>query len=275
MQQIFNFIVRFKTGLTFLLLLFISLYLTVEAHSYHSSKWFSSTNFVSASMYNFRADIVDYVGLKSENKKLLQENIQLRNQLFDLQNEYFLDSDSLSSNTSGFTTTTAKLISNSYIKTDNYLLLNKGRNDSISENMGVISSSGIVGIIEKTSANYARVISILNSNISINAKLKKSNHFGSLTWDGKNPNKVQLVDVPRSANISIGDSIVTGGNSLIFPAELPIGHVSNFQLNDNQGYYTIEIELFDDMTSLKNVYVIQFQKQEEAQLLLENVEKND
>lgn len=274
MQQILNFIVRFKTGLTFLLLLILAFYLTLEAHTYHSSKWISSTNFITGGIYSLKSQMTDYVGLRSENEKLLQENTHLRDQLLNLQTYNYTVADSLYKS-DDFSTTPVKILSNSYVKVDNYLLINKGKIDSINDNMGVISSQGIVGIVEETSQNYARVISILNSNISINAKLKKSNHFGSLTWNGQNPNLVQLIDVPRSAQISVGDSVVTGGNSLIFPAEIPIGSVANFRLNPNQGYYDIEVQLYNDMTSLKNAYIIQFNKQEEAKLLLEDKETND
>ncbi len=52
--------------------------------------------------------------------------------------------------------------------------------------MGVINSLGIVGIIDNVSKNYATVISILNTKSKINAKIKHSDHFGTLTWDGKN-----------------------------------------------------------------------------------------
>lgn len=274
MQQIFNFIVRFKTGLTFLLLMLVSLYLTIEAHSYHQSKWVSSTNAVSGSLYEMQTGITTYLALKEENNKLTQENASLRNALL---NSPFL-ADSLPAETvqdTSFITIPVKVIKNSYQLTDNYLLLNKGKKEGVKATMGVISSQGIVGIVEEVSQSYARVISILNSNISINAKLKKSNHFGSLVWQGGKPNLVKLIDVPRAAAIQVGDSIVTGGNSLIFPAHIPIGKVSEIELNDNQGYYDISVELFNDMTSLENVYVIHFTKQEEAQNLYNNKDSND
>ncbi|GGE26301.1 rod shape-determining protein MreC [Psychroflexus planctonicus] len=255
--------------------MFVALFLTVEAHSYHTSKWVSSTNFISASIFEFKSGITDYIGLYSENEKLTLENTRLRNKLLNLEENAIFDQDSLILKDSTFISFPVKLISNSYLKTDNYLLLNKGEKDGMYENMGIISSQGIVGIVEETTANYARVISILNSNISINAKLKKSNHFGSLTWNAKQPNFVELVDVPRSAVIKVGDSVVTGGNSLIFPENLPIGEISDFQLNENQGYYDISIKLFNDMTSLKNLYAIQFNRREEASFLLENKQADE
>jgi rod shape-determining protein MreC len=261
--------------LTFLLLLFVALSLTIEAHSYHTSKWISSTNFISGSIYEWQAEVTDYIGLRSENNKLTKENTRLRNKLVNLQQSALNVADTLINKDTIYSSFPVKLIRNSYLKMDNYLLLNKGKKDGVKENMGVISSQGIVGIVEETTANYARVISILNGNISINAKLKKTNHFGSLTWNGRNPNLVALIDVPRSAKIQVGDTVVTGGNSLIFPENIPIGRIEDFQLNPNQGYYDINIKLFNDMTSLKNLYVIQFNRKEEASFLLEKQETDE
>jgi rod shape-determining protein MreC len=78
--------------------------------------------------------------------------------------------------------------------------------------MGVINNLGLVGIIDNTSPRYSTVISILNVKSRINAKIKKSNHFGSLIWNGKSTGFVQLIDVPR-LSVRKGDTIVTGMQS--------------------------------------------------------------
>jgi len=124
-----------------------------------------------------------------------------------------------------------------------------------------------VGIVDQVSKNYARVISILNGHSKINAQLKKTNHFGSLIWNGKDPNVVQLIDVPRLAPIKIGDTIVTGGKSLIFPQGIPIGSIEEFKLDQNESYYTIEIRLFNDMTNIGYVYIIENKEKEEIKEL--------
>jgi len=150
----------------------------------------------------------------------------------------------------------AKVINNNYSKTKNQLTLNKGEKDSVKIDFGVISPKGIVGIVSDVSKKYATVQSILNTNSSINAKLKKSSHFGSLVWNTKNPDIVQLKDIPRIAKLQIGDTIVTGGRSTIFPEGILIGTVKNFTLDEGDNYYYINIDLFNDMTSLEHVYLI-------------------
>jgi rod shape-determining protein MreC len=122
--------------------------------------------------------------------------------------------------------------------------------------MGVVSDKGIIGITDRVSENYSRVISILNTNLNINAKLNNTNYFGVLNWDGKNLNVLQLNDLPKQTSISIGDTIITGGNSLIFPMGIPIGIVTSYKLDNTQNYIEARIKLFNDMTNLSHAYII-------------------
>ena len=128
--------------------------------------------------------------------------------------------------------------------------------------MAVINSKGIIGITEHVSKNYSRVQSILNTNSKINAKLKNNSYFGSLAWNGLDYNIVQLLDIPRQAIVKIGDTIITGGMSSIFPEGLPIGKVINIK-EEATIKRVINIRLFNDMSNLKNIYVIKdFDKEE-------------
>lgn len=268
MLQIVNFIIRFKAGLLFLLLASIALFLTLKANTYHHTKVVSATNSVSGWWFEKSNSVAQYFYLATENTRLVEENALLRAFLFTHNQTETTLPDSLEF-IHPFEVIPAQIISNSYRKPNNYLLLNKGLDSGISQDMAVISSKGIVGIVEESSANYGRIISILNTHISINASLKNSFHFGSLRWNSTSPYHTQLQDIPRSAELKIGDTIVTGGNSLIFPEGIPIGKINSYFLNDNEGYYQIEVELFNDMTSLGNVYVLKLIKREEALELLE------
>jgi rod shape-determining protein MreC len=183
----------------------------------------------------------------------------------------FIDSTSF---TSKYRFTPASVIKNSYALTTNMLLIDKGVNDGLKEDLGVVTSKGIVGIIENLSGGYSSIISIINTNSKINAQLTKTDHFGTLEWDTRSPEFVQLVDVPKiaEANLSIGDTIITGGRSTIFPKGIPIGQVTDFQLDSAEDFYTIEVKLFNDMTNIGHVYVIENIDAEEIKNLLTNDE---
>ncbi len=269
MQQIINFLIRNKNSLLFLLLLLLSLIFTIQSHSYHKSKFVSSTNFLSGGIYSWQSGVSDYFKLKKENKRLLEENERLHNQLSNL--SAGLDTTKYYTDTTAFdrpyTYIKARVIKNDYGKVDNYILINKGEKDSIFPDMGVITDKGIVGIIENTSKNYSRIISILNSNSRINAGLKNSDHYGSLLWNGKDPNIVQLETVPRQAILKEGDTIITHGRSTIFPRGIGIGTIANYRLNQNKSYYLIDVKLFNDMTNIGFVYSIKNSNAEEIKRL--------
>ncbi|MEA1785479.1 rod shape-determining protein MreC [Arenibacter sp. GZD96] len=254
MQQIINFIIRYKNFLLYIFLFLLALVFTIQSHSYHNSRFFNSANWISGNIYRTQSSITAYFDLKVENQTLLEENKQLRKQLANLpQLETFeIDTAALS-----YRIMTAKVIKNSYAHLKNYITLNKGRKDGVAQDMGVITSKGLLGIVENTSANFATVQSILNTKSNINAKIKNTNYNGSLVWDTKAYNVVQLIDVPRLVKLTIGDTIVTGGMSSIFPENIPIGRIRKFDLNTAKSAYTIDISLFNDMTNIKNVYIIE------------------
>jgi len=266
MQQIINFFLRNKNSLLFLLLFFLGIILTIQSHSYHKSKFINSANFLSGGVYESFSSLGDYFNLKEENAKLLEENNRLKSILFNNEDTSFPQTENPL-----FEVTSAKVIKNSYRLPNNHLLINKGKNDSIQTDQGVITSKGIVGIIDKTSNNHARVLSILNTTSKVNAQLKKSNHFGVLEWNAESPHFVQLVDVQKQAPVTVGDTIVTGGNSSIFPKGILIGTVENFSTDETENYYSLQVKLFNDMTSFGHVHVIKNLDREEI-LLLENNE---
>lgn len=260
MQQIINFILKNSNKLLFLLLLCISLILTIQSHSYHRSKVVNSANFVTGGAYQQISDIREYFNLKNQNKQLVQENNYLKKVLYNTSDTTIIQTrfepTRVTYGDTLFNVTTARVINNSYNKPNNYLTINKGSKQKIESDMGVVNSLGIVGIVEKTSDNYATVQSVLNIKSAINAKVKNSNHFGSLTWNAKNVGYVQLIDVPRLAQIRKGDTIVTGGRSTIFPENIPIGCIEKVYLDIETNNFTIDVRLFNDMTNLGNVYII-------------------
>ena len=275
MQQIINFLIRNKNNILFLLLLSVSLFLTIQSHSYQKSKFISSANFVSGGIYSWTSNINTYFNLEEYNLRLLEENQRLRTRLATYEDTLEIrDYTDTSSYEGSYIFRASEVINNNYAKVDNYLTLKSGARDGIERDMGVVTSKGIVGIVENVSPNYSTVISILNSNSKINAQLKKSNHFGTLVWNGEEPNVVQLIDVPAIAPVSKGDTIITGGRSLIFPKGIPIGSIMDYELDPSESYYTIDIELFNDMTNLGYVYVIKNTAQEEIREL-QNLSKDE
>ena len=258
MQQIISFLYKNKLFILFLLLETLAVVFTIQSHSFHKSKFVNSANFISGGIYDRVNNFKEFLLLKKENKRLSEENAYLRN-LIELREKDSGLTDAVLIDTTRYMQkyqyTSAKVINNNYRKNNNYLTIDKGSASGIEPDLGVINSKGIVGITKSVSKNYATVLSVLNVNSRINAKLLNSDHFGSLSWDNEDFNVVQLQDLPVQASIYVGDTVVTGGKSTIFPEGIPIGTIRDFRTRNNR-YEYINIALFNDMSSIGYVQVV-------------------
>ena len=235
------------------MLLSISISLNISYNEYNKSKFINSSNFIFSSLYNTKYTVSKYLNLEYQNKLLLEENKSLKQILFNSKTNFRINEkiDSMD-----FEIITGSVIKNSYSKSNNFITIDRGSSDGIGIDNGVISSNGVVGIIDKTTTNFSRFISVLNTKFLLNAKFKNSNYFGVLSWNGKSINQVQLKDVPKQAKVKIGDTIVTGGNSLIFPKGILIGYIKSFKLDNSENYLELEVSLSTDMTNIENIYII-------------------
>ncbi len=287
MQKFSNFIKKNRYFLLFISLEALAILFTVQSHSYHKSQFVNSANEITGNLYERMHNLSSFYALRIENEKLAEENTRLRNRLaFEKIPRHFSEknnvTDSLSYNlkdslqnilkdslTRKHHYVSAKVISNNYARRNNILTIDKGSIDGIAIDMGVISSNGIVGIVNNVSKNYATVISVLHSNTRLNAKLKKNFYFGTLSWDGLDYKTVQLIDMQRQAKITIGDSIVTGGKSIIFPENILIGTVQELEVTKKK-YTHIAVGLATDMSNIGYVKVIKSFDKEEIYTLQNN-----
>lgn len=270
MQRLLDYILSNRNTFLFGILLLISLTLTFRSHSYHQSKVFNSSNWLTGNVYQISTNLTSYIDLKETNEVLKEENKLLRNQLF---NQESRKPETINANDWSFQVISGMVINNSYQSPNNYITINKGKKHGLVQDMGVITSKGLLGIVENTSLNFATVQSLLNTKSIINAKIKNTNYFGSLTWDTENHSEVQLVDIPKSVPLVVGDTIVTGGMSSIFPENIPIGVIKKYDLNTSKSFYTIDVGLFNDMANLNAVYIIKSRYRRER-LQLENSTSN-
>lgn len=280
MQQIIDFIIRKKDVVVYLILLLFSLLLIINSNYFHKSKILLFSNSITNYTFDKFSFFNEYFELKKINSSLIDENLFLKSRLEKVSNNNNIDS----LKNVIFKYKNAKVISNNLSSFKNHLIINKGINDGLKNEMGIINSTGIVGIINRTSKNYSSVMSILNIETKINAKVKRTSHFGTLEWDGLSNNYLLLNDIPETADIKVGDSIITGGMSLIFPEGINVGVVSEVinknkhndslsRLNTNNGkyldiefrenYLNIEVKLHTNMNNLNNVYVIESLNREE------------
>ena len=271
MRELFNFIQKNIHWLLFLLLIVVAVVLNINNNQFQRSKYLAATYEVTGRVHSVTSAVESYINLKSENDALLFRIAELENEKYTYERKIeLLESISrteIALNDSLYTpqykSIPGMVVYNNTQGSENYIQINKGSNDGIKRDMGVMSPEGIVGVIMEVSPHYSLAISVLNPKFQLNCKLKDKNYFGPLVWDGKDPRYTYLENLPRHADLEIGDTIVTSGFSAFFPEGLHVGIVIDTKKQKNDNYNSAKVKLATDFNTLKKVLIIENHFQEE------------
>ncbi|MGZ4034126.1 MAG: rod shape-determining protein MreC [Bacteroidia bacterium] len=264
----------------FLLLETLCIYLIVQNNNFQRASFINSSNAVSANLMKISANVSDYFALQNTNEKLVKENAELRAHLIESFSVITDDKDSVKTQYQDpvkktvyrqkYTYTSAKVVNNSTNMRNNFLTLDKGSKQGIKKNMAVITSTGVVGQVKEVSENFCTVMSLLHSETTISAILKKDGSFGPLQWDGADFAYATLSDIPTHVRLLKGDTVVTSPYSPTFPENVMIGTVDSYVKEPLKPFYSVKIKLSTDFKKLTYVYIVNNTLKEEQ----ENLEKS-
>lgn len=274
MFKLFQFLYRIRLFLFFILLELFNLVEIYYRNNFHYSLFFNSSNQWISTLINQVNTVEDYLNLKYENQLLIDENTRLNAQLFGSRLGGLPDSLDQGGNPDskkGYIFLSAEIIYNSVNSSKNFLTINKGKLDGVEEGMGVISSKGIVGKVIKTIDHYAIVISILNTENSVSAKIVSNQELGYVNWNGKQPEIVDLNDISKYKRVEIGDSIVTSDYNTVFPPNILIGIVAKLGMKEDGNYRDIKVLLGNQFNKLKHVYLVKNRDKKELDYLLNEI----
>jgi rod shape-determining protein MreC len=261
MNNLIQFVIRYSAFLLFLGLESLALVLVVKYNHNQKAIFEHSSALISGKLYQVADDVYQYNHLQTQADSLARENARLKAKVFNLERSVQrllpIDKPLDSCVVETYHLIPAQVINNSINQHNNHFTIDRGGKDGIQADMGVISSEGVVGIIDEVGTSYATAISILHSVIRISAAIKRNGFFGPLTWKGTDPMHMILEAVPRQAEIQIGDTIITSGYSFIFPRGIFIGTVERYWTAGGSNYYTIEVRLHEDIARMSRVYVIE------------------
>lgn len=236
----------------------ICVWLMVRHSGYQGSHVLNSSNAAVAQVYETAANTKEYFSLKKENDRLAVENALLRNFLKSnykvLPLKEFRRNDTLYKQQYSYIS--AKVVNSSVNKRRNFLTLNIGAEQGVTQDMAVMSSEGIVGIVTNVSANFSSVMSVLHKDVRVNCQLKKDGSYGPLVWDGSDYRYCLLTDIPTHAKMKPGDTVITSELSGIFPEGLVVGTIDSYERRQNEDFYTAKVRLSADMKKVNHVYVI-------------------
>lgn len=259
MGRIFLFIYQYRAFFTFLLLELFCAWLIVLNNQYQGASFFNSANSFVASVNGFSQNTREYFSLRETNRMLAEENTSLRKKLEQL-NQVVLRADTLAGADSAaikrFDFISAKVVNNSTARLTNFITLNRGSADGIEAGMAVISSKGVVGKVKITSEHFSVVTSVLNVDIMVSALMKRTGYFGTIQWDGQDPELVKLKFIPLHVKPQAGDTIVTSGYSGIFPEGIMVGTIARINPGRETSFHDLDVKLSQDFRQLSFATVI-------------------
>lgn len=268
MYKLIEFIRRIYVVLLFILIEAIALNYYAHSSYYTRAKILSHANMVTGALQQGILSLRQYFTLRSENEMLTSRIVELENTLTlyrerDMQQQTdtlslaAMDSTMMAS-MSQYRYMSARVVSNTINSPRNLITINRGHQDGVLGEMAVITPDGaMVGYVVECSERYSIVMPLLNTEFRTSGKIAGDEHFGSISWDGTSPHRVQLSELTKYSEFEEGDEVVAAGLSHIFPEGIRIGYVESRKENSNLTSYDVEVRLAADMTRLSNVILIE------------------
>ena len=264
MRSLLEFLAKYNHWFVFLILEVVSMVLLFQYNSYQGSAWFSSANAVTGKLYEWDANVETFFSLTKVNQELTQRNAYLEQEVQKLSDSlvsvtkdssiYHRDQFALLRN---YRLIPAKVVANSVDKPGNLMTIDKGSADGIHKDMGVISGTGVVGIVYLVAEHYAIVIPVLNTKSNISCMIQNRGYFGYLRWKGGVSDLAYLEEVPRHAHFKLGDYVVTSGYSAVFPPGVRVGRILHVFNSADGLSYRVQLRLSTDFARLRDVCVIE------------------
>jgi rod shape-determining protein MreC len=269
MKNLWHFLVRYNAFFGFLLFFTCAIILIVRNNNYQRTSFINSSNVVVGNYYKNVNSWKSYLALADNNIELLEENAALRKQLQAFRGIDSTEVDIVDSiDMDRYDFIVATVINNSIRQKSNYITLDKGSDEGIHPDMAVITSNGVVGVVQNVSAHFATVRSLLHPDIKISVTLDSlTEAFGSLVWGQNTDSRFAMVrDIPNHVKVNVGQPIFTSGYS-IFPQGIKVGHVVEPDITSGESFKDIRILLTTEFAKLQHVYVVVEKLSEEKSAL--------
>lgn len=280
-RNIFLFIRRYSNFLYFLVLQIVALSFLFRYNKFHEAAFMNVAGEITGKLDERYNSVESYFTLKNTNEQLVRENERLRQLLKenyedpDIPARLVIDTvraDSLRK-IQKYIYLEAKVVGNTVSTQTNFLTIHRGYDEGVRTNMGVVSPQGIVGTVVNVSKNYATVMSLLHRQYKVIVKLKNGGERGTVEWDGVSPNFVTLKDIPKSAKVSKGDTVVTSSTSFLFPGNIMVGTIQDIIDDRSSNFYTLRLKTATNFFNVEYVYVIQNTQYSEQKVLEDSTRK--
>ena len=215
-----------------------------------SSLYFPAQRIVSA-MGRYKSIAQENEQLKEENARLRQETFHAREGLQELARLHTLVRFD---DKWDYPIVTARVVGHNPGRFLTTMVINRGVEHGVKENMPVFSMNGLVGKISKSTKNHSRVQLLVDPNLKLSVMDRRTRVVGFLeSMDGRRLTAM----IPTHAGVHAGDTLVTSGLGGIFPKGIPVGTVKEIRKSDLDVMCQMDVNPFQEFSILEEVFVME------------------
>ena len=134
------------------------------------------------------------------------------------------------------------------------ILVDKGSNDGIAKDTGVITPDGVVGRVIEVGLNSAKVLLLSDVNCYVDAVVKRTRTHGMVV--GRGENMCTLAYMLKTEDVALGDIIISSGINTIYPRGIIIGTVTKINRDRSGFFQSIEVQPAVDFSKLHEVLIV-------------------
>ena len=233
--------------------------------------WFlKKLHIVTGTAWGWTDQIRQYFSLRKQNDQLAAENQDLLRRLDEAEasRQALLSASAtaLLPPSRDFRFIPASILKISRNRQRNYLILDKGSEDGVTPHSGIVTSLGVVGIVDAVSEHRCLALSLMNPEVVVSCRLGREGSVGPLSWDGAHVDGALLRGIPIHVEQHPGDTVYTSGVSAVFPADIPLGVTGESRISDG-ATSEVKVRLFQDFSTLRHVSVVCNLRRAEEQAL--------
>lgn len=195
-----------------------------------------------------------------ENKRLKEENIQLKS---DLQEVYKLDSenkrlykllDSFPNRQKNFLF--ADIIASSTVQDRHQIIINKGSSDGVKIGDAVADPNGIIGHVIRDQIFSSEVLLISDLEHAIPIEITNTGER-AIAYGTGNKNQLEIKSIPTNSKALKGDAVITSGLGDRYPEGFPVGEITAIMRKEGDNFLTIGLSPFANLEIINEIWVIQ------------------
>ncbi|MEI6091318.1 MAG: rod shape-determining protein MreC [bacterium] len=275
MRELINFLNRYKVYFTYTFIVVFSLWMigmnqTNQLGGFRTFVIFSMSQIQRVLPITLNPNSIKYENqsLRELNLKLYSNVVKMKQATSEYDNMRRLADFKDKSNLVMFS---SNVVGKSNVEMRQYLTLDRGSSEGVKRGMAVRTDAGLVGNIVGVASNYSLCEVIMNKHSKAAVKIERTGEGGIMSYDGGGTLNIEKIS--KLLDVQIGDIVLTANISQKYPADIPVGQITEVKEDKSSLFYIIKVKPFVNLSTIEQVFIIKQRPNPQRIKLLEDIER--